>query len=204
MCSKSYIGVMWCVPRYTMWWCGPAWMTAGGTQCSVLQHSHSWIEHSVAASVARSFPREQQTELGQLLPVPSSFGLSCRPSQAASFSLWGIRLNPSCSQLGTVGRQESEQGQLVGSCCLYSGTVRPKSCLNVQLRGQPQLGTNKSIDREASLYKTKWTTTALVGQVKVSMAKMAIYGPLAIGPWAINSSKWGIPEKSYKNVAQQW
>ena len=105
-------------------------------------------------------------------------------------------MNPSCSQLGTVGRQESEQGQLVG-------TVRPKSCLNVQLRGQPQLGTNKSIDREASLYKTKWTTTALVGQVKVSMAKMAIYGPLAIGPWAINSSKWGIPEKSYKNVAQQ-
>ena len=65
------------------------------------------------------------------------------------------------------------------------------------------MGTNKSIDREASLYKTKWTTTALVGQVKVSMAKMAIYGPLAIGPWAINSSKWGIPEKSYKNVAQQ-
>jgi hypothetical protein len=35
------------------------------------------------------------------------------------------------------------------------------------------------------------------------MAKMAIYGHLAIGPWATNSGKWGIPEKSYKNVAQQ-
>ena len=31
---------------------------------------------------------------------------------------------------------------------------------------------------------------------------LAIYGHLAIGPWAINSGKWGIPEKSYKNVAQ--
>ena len=36
------------------------------------------------------------------------------------------------------------------------------------------------------------------------MAKMAIYGHLAIGPWATKSGKWGIPEKSYKNVAQQW
>ena len=35
------------------------------------------------------------------------------------------------------------------------------------------------------------------------MAKMAIYGHLAIGPWATNSGKWAIPEKSYKNVAQQ-
>ena len=35
------------------------------------------------------------------------------------------------------------------------------------------------------------------------MAKMAIYGNMAIGPWATNSGKWGIPEKSYKNVAQQ-
>ena len=33
--------------------------------------------------------------------------------------------------------------------------------------------------------------------------KMAIYGHLAIGPCATNSGKWGIPEKSYKNVAQQ-
>ena len=32
---------------------------------------------------------------------------------------------------------------------------------------------------------------------------MAIYGHLAIGPCATNSGKWGIPEKSYKNVAQQ-
>ena len=31
------------------------------------------------------------------------------------------------------------------------------------------------------------------------MAKMAIYGHLAIGPCATNSGKWGIPEKSYKN-----
>ena len=36
-----------------------------------------------------------------------------------------------------------------------------------------------------------------------NMAKMAIYGHLAIGPCATNSGKWGIPEKSYKNVAQQ-
>ena len=36
-----------------------------------------------------------------------------------------------------------------------------------------------------------------------NMAKMAIYGHLAIGPWVTNSGKWGIPEKSYKNVAQQ-
>ena len=35
------------------------------------------------------------------------------------------------------------------------------------------------------------------------MAKMAIYGHLAIGPRATNMAKWGIPEKSYKNVAQQ-
>ena len=37
----------------------------------------------------------------------------------------------------------------------------------------------------------------------LDMAKMAIYGHLAIGPWVTNSGKWGIPEKSYKNVAQQ-
>ena len=30
-----------------------------------------------------------------------------------------------------------------------------------------------------------------------------ISGHLAIRPWATNSVKWGIPEKSYKNVAQQ-
>ena len=29
------------------------------------------------------------------------------------------------------------------------------------------------------------------------------FGHLAIGPCATNSGKWGIPEKSYKNVAQQ-
>ena len=33
--------------------------------------------------------------------------------------------------------------------------------------------------------------------------KMAIFGHLAIGPWATNSGKWGIPEKIYKNVAKQ-
>ena len=35
------------------------------------------------------------------------------------------------------------------------------------------------------------------------MAIMAIYGHLAIGPCATNVSKWGIPEKSYQNVAEQ-
>ena len=35
------------------------------------------------------------------------------------------------------------------------------------------------------------------------MAILAIFGHLAIGPCATNSGKWGIPEKSYKNVAQQ-
>ena len=35
-----------------------------------------------------------------------------------------------------------------------------------------------------------------------NMAKMAIYGHLAIGPCATNSWKWSIPEKNYKNVAQ--
>ena len=35
------------------------------------------------------------------------------------------------------------------------------------------------------------------------MAKMAIYGHLAIGPYATNLVKWGIPEKNFKNVAQQ-
>ena len=36
---------------------------------------------------------------------------------------------------------------------------------------------------------------------------MAIYGHIwpymAIGPYATNMGKWGIPGKSYKNVAQQ-
>ena len=41
------------------------------------------------------------------------------------------------------------------------------------------------------------------GNFNGKMAKMAISGHLAIGPWATNSGKWGIPEKSYKNVAQQ-
>ena len=35
------------------------------------------------------------------------------------------------------------------------------------------------------------------------MAKMAIYGHLAIEPRATNMGKWGIPEKNYQNVAQQ-
>ena len=35
------------------------------------------------------------------------------------------------------------------------------------------------------------------------MAKMAIYGHLAIGPRATNMAKWGIPEKSYENVVQR-
>ena len=30
-----------------------------------------------------------------------------------------------------------------------------------------------------------------------------IYGHMAIGPYATNMGKWGIPGKSYKNVAQQ-
>ena len=29
------------------------------------------------------------------------------------------------------------------------------------------------------------------------------YGHMAIGPYTTNMGKWGIPEKSYKNVAQQ-
>ena len=32
---------------------------------------------------------------------------------------------------------------------------------------------------------------------------LAIYGHLAIGPSANDMGKWGIPEKSYKNLAQQ-
>ena len=32
------------------------------------------------------------------------------------------------------------------------------------------------------------------------MAHMAIYGHMAIGPYATNMGKWGIPGKSYKNV----
>ena len=35
---------------------------------------------------------------------------------------------------------------------------------------------------------------------KLNMAKMAIYGTLAIRPSANNMGKWGIPEKSYENV----
>ena len=36
-----------------------------------------------------------------------------------------------------------------------------------------------------------------------NMAKMAIYGHMAIEPCATNMGKQGIPEKNYKNVAQQ-
>ena len=36
-----------------------------------------------------------------------------------------------------------------------------------------------------------------------NMAKMAIYGHMAIGPCATNMGKQGIPEKNFKNVAQQ-
>ena len=36
-----------------------------------------------------------------------------------------------------------------------------------------------------------------------NMAKMAIYGHMAIGLYAKNMGKWGIPEKNYQNVAQQ-
>ena len=32
---------------------------------------------------------------------------------------------------------------------------------------------------------------------------LAIYGLMAIGPYATNMGKWGIPGKIYKNVAQQ-
>ena len=44
------------------------------------------------------------------------------------------------------------------------------------------------------------------GNFNGKMAKnrfLAIYGHLAIGPWTTNSGNWGIPEKIYKNVAQQ-
>ena len=41
------------------------------------------------------------------------------------------------------------------------------------------------------------------GKMAKNMAKMVIYGHMAIRPWATNSGKWGIPEKRYKNVAQQ-
>ena len=37
----------------------------------------------------------------------------------------------------------------------------------------------------------------------LKQSKLAIYGHLAIGPCATNSSKWGIPEKKYKNIAQR-
>ena len=32
---------------------------------------------------------------------------------------------------------------------------------------------------------------------------LAIYGHMAIGPYAKNIGKWGIPGKNFKNVAQQ-
>ena len=41
------------------------------------------------------------------------------------------------------------------------------------------------------------------GKMTKNMAKMAIYGHLAIGPYATNMGKWGFPEMSYKNEAQQ-
>ena len=41
------------------------------------------------------------------------------------------------------------------------------------------------------------------GDFNGEMAKNGQNGHLAIRPWANNSGKWGIPEKSYKNVAQQ-
>ena len=44
---------------------------------------------------------------------------------------------------------------------------------------------------------------AINGQIWPKMPFMAIYGHLAIGPYVTNMGKWGIPEKSYKNVAQQ-
>ena len=40
-------------------------------------------------------------------------------------------------------------------------------------------------------------------QLYQNRAKMAIYGHLAIGPYATNMGKWGIPEKSITNVAQR-
>ena len=40
-------------------------------------------------------------------------------------------------------------------------------------------------------------------QKATNMAKMAIYGRLVIGPCATHIGKWGIPEKSYQNLAQQ-
>ena len=36
-----------------------------------------------------------------------------------------------------------------------------------------------------------------------NMAKMVIYGHLASEPCATNICKWSIPEKSYRNLAQQ-
>ena len=43
---------------------------------------------------------------------------------------------------------------------------------------------------------------AINGQIWLKWPFMAIYGHMAIGPYAINMGKWGIPGKSIKNVAQ--
>ena len=37
----------------------------------------------------------------------------------------------------------------------------------------------------------------------LNLLYLAIYSHLAISQYATNSGKWGIPEKRYKNVAQQ-
>ena len=54
------------------------------------------------------------------------------------------------------------------------------------------------------VFRLKSATTKKACQTQnTNMAKMAIYGTLAIRPSANNMGKWGIPEKSYENVAQQ-
>ena len=37
----------------------------------------------------------------------------------------------------------------------------------------------------------------------LSLPYLAIYDHVAIGAYATNMGEWGIPEKSYKNIAQQ-
>ena len=54
---------------------------------------------------------------------------------------------------------------------------------------------------QVNFLRTKFSV--FLCQAKPKLPYLAIYGHLAIGPWATNSGKWGIPEKSYKNVALQ-
>ena len=62
-----------------------------------------------------------------------------------------------------------------------------------------QLDFAAMISRNKKKLTKKWPD----GHKWPNMAKMAIYGHLAIEPYVTNMGKWGIPEKSYENVAQQ-